>query len=286
MKISQLLAALCAGAALSVSAAEGITRVIGYNVLIGFNRAERIEETAAWLREKNPDVVLFQEIARQTSESFARQAKLWNHSHAAVCKPWQDYSIAMTSKRPFEMVEMRIDGLHHGYILARIDGVYYMSIHLSPFRYSMRIRETEIYAKRLKPLIEAGEKIIMMGDFNNPSPYDAAQANSNAAALEARRYDNRPHIENLRNGFFDFQCMNQLLEAGLEEVCFFWMKKHNLIPAVGLRIDMAMLSRNLEGNVVEAYVDTSRREFFQTLSDHYPVILTLKNLHEPEKGEK
>ncbi len=286
MKIRQLLTVLCAGVALSAPAADELTRVIGYNVLIGFNRAERIEETASWLREKKPDVVLFQEIARQTDESFARQAKLWNHSYAAVCKPWQDYSIAMTSRRPFEMVEMRIDGLHHGYILARIDGVYYMSIHLSPFRYDTRIRETEIYAKRLKPLLEAGEKVIMMGDFNNPSPYDAAQANSNAAALEARRNDTRPHIENLRNGFFDFQCMNNLLDAGLEDVCFFWMKKHNYKPALGVRIDMAMLSRNLEENVVEAYVDTTRREFFQTLSDHYPVILTLKNLHESKNKEE
>ena len=263
MKFKRLLMALGAGIALAAPAADELTRVIGYNVLIGFNRAERIEETANWLRGKKTDVILFQ----------------WDHSYAAVCKPWQDYSIGMTSKRPFEMLEMRIDGLHHGYILARIDGVYYMSIHLSPFRYAMRIRETEIYAKRLKPLLAAGEKVIMMGDFNNPSPYDAARANSNAAALEARRYETRPHIENLRNGFFDFQCMDNRLEAGLEEVCFFWMKKHNYRPEVGVRIDMAMLSRNLEDQVVEAYVDTTRREFFQTLSDHYPVILTLKNLH-------
>lgn len=286
MKFKRLLVALGAGIALAAPAADELTRVIGYNVLIGFNRAERIEETANWLRSRKPDVILFQEIARQSSESFARQAKLWDHSYAAVCKPWQDYSIGMTSKRPFEMLEMRIDGLHHGYILARIDGVYYMSIHLSPFRYAVRIRETEIYAKRLKPLLAAGEKVIMMGDFNNPSPYDAARANSNAAALEARRYETRSHIENLRNGFFDFQCMDNLLEAGLEEVCFFWMKKHNYRPDVGVRIDMAMLSRNLEDQVVEAYVDTTRREFFQTLSDHYPVILTLKNLHAPNDEVK
>ena len=181
MKFKRLLVALGAGIALAAPAADELTRVIGYNVLIGFNRAERIEETANWLRSRKPDVILFQEIARQSSESFARQAKLWDHSYAAVCKPWQDYSIGMTSKRPFEMLEMRIDGLHHGYILARIDGIYYMSIHLSPFRYAVRIRETEIYAKRLKPLLAAGEKVIMMGDFNNPSPYDAARANSNAA---------------------------------------------------------------------------------------------------------
>ena len=86
MKIKQLLATFSVGAALTAIGADEMTRIIGYNVLIGFNRAERIEETASWLREKKPDVVLFQEIARQTDESFARQAKLWNHSYAAVCK--------------------------------------------------------------------------------------------------------------------------------------------------------------------------------------------------------
>lgn len=262
------------------SAAAEETKVIAFNVLIGFNHAGRIEETAGWLREENPDVILFQEIARQNSASFARQAKLWNHSHAAVAKPWQDYSIGLTSKRPFEMLEVRTDGMHHGYVLAKIDGIYYMSIHHSPFKYAVRIRESEIYAKRLKPLIDAGEKVIVMGDFNNPSPYDAAQANANAAALEIRRHETRPNIENIRDGFFDFQCMNNLLDAGLEEVCFFWMKKHNYNPHTGIRIDMAFLTRNLEPKVTSAFQDTRKREFLETLSDHYPVILTLKDLHQ------
>lgn len=275
----RLLITLFALLATALSAAAEETKVIGYNVLIGFNRASRIEETARWIREQNPDVVLFQEIARQNSDSFSRQAKLWNHSYGAVAKPWQDYSIGLTSKRPFEMLEIRTEGLHHGYVLAKIDGVYYMSIHYSPFKYAVRIRESEIYAKRLKPLIAAGEKVIMMGDFNNPSPYDAARANANAAALEIRRHETRPHIENIRDGFFDFQCMTNLLDAGLEEVCFFWMKKNNCDPKIGIRIDMAFITKNLESKVTEAFVDTRRREFFETLSDHYPVILTLKDLH-------
>lgn len=262
------------------SAAAEETKVIAFNVLIGFNHADRIEETAGWLREENPDVILFQEIARQNSASFARQAKLWNHSHAAVAKPWQDYSIGLTSKRPFEMLEVRTDGMHHGYVLAKIDGIYYMSIHLSPFKYAVRIRESEIYVKRLKPLIDAGEKVIVMGDFNNPSPYDAARANANAAALEIRRHETRPNIENIRDGFFDFQCMNNLLDAGLEEVCFFWMKKNNYNPHTGIRIDMAFLTGNLEPKVTSAFQDTRKREFLETLSDHYPVILTLKDLHQ------
>ena len=262
------------------SAAAEETKVIAFNVLIGFNHADRIEETAGWLREENPDVILFQEIARQNSASFARQAKLWNHSHAAVAKPWQDYSIGLTSKRPFEMLEVRTDGMHHGYVLAKIDGIYYMSIHLSPFKYAVRIRESEIYVKRLKPLIDAGEKVIVMGDFNNPSPYDAARANANAAALEIRRHETRPNIENIRDGFFDFQCMNNLLDAGLEEVCIFWMKKSNYNPHTGIRIDMAFLTGTLEPKVTSAFQDTRKREFLETLSDHYPVILTLKDLHQ------
>ncbi len=275
----KLFAALLAAVGFLAEAPAEETKVIGYNVLIGFNRASRIEETARWLKEENPDVILFQEIARQNSDSFSRQAKLWDHRYAAVAKPWQDYSIGLTSKKPFEMLEIRTDGLHHGYVLAKIDGIYYMSIHYSPFKYSVRIRESEIYAKRLKPLIDAGEKVIMMGDFNNPSPYDAARANANAAALEIRRHETRPHIENIRDGFFDFQCMTNLLDVGLEEVCFFWMKRNNYNPRTGIRIDMAFVTKNLEPKVTSAFQDTRRREFFETLSDHYPVILTLKDLH-------
>ena len=272
-------AALLAAGIFSAGAEE--TTVIGYNVLIGFNRAERIEEAAGWLREQNPDVILFQEIARQNSESFSRQAKLWNHHYGAVAKPWQDYSIGLSSKRPFEMLEIRTDGLHHGYILAKIDGVYYFSIHMSPFRYAVRIVEGGIYAKRIKPLIAAGEKVIMMGDFNNPSPYDAARANANAAALEVRRYERASHIENIRNGFFDFECIEKLLRAGLEEVCFFWMKKNHYDPRTGIRIDYALVSRNLEDKVTFAIQDTRQRELFETISDHYPVILKIRDLHAP-----
>ena len=59
MKFKRLLVALGAGIALAAPAADELTRVIGYNVLIGFNRAERIEETANWLRSRKPDVICF-----------------------------------------------------------------------------------------------------------------------------------------------------------------------------------------------------------------------------------
>lgn len=281
MSLKQFGAVIALGTVLLGGAAE--TKVIGYNILLGFNRTAKIEEGAAWLRGQNPDVVLLQEVARQSSESLSRYAKLWGHSYGAVAKPWQDYSIGLTSRRPFDMLEIRTDGLHHGYVLAKIDGVYYMSIHYSPFKYKVRIVESEIYAKRLKPLIAAGEKIIMMGDFNNPSPYDAERANNHAAALEVRRNERAAHIENIRDGYFDFTCMNNLLRVGLEEVCYGWMKQNNYDPKIGLRIDMAFVTPNLVDRVTAAFVDTRERALFESISDHYPVILTLKNLNDKEQ---
>lgn len=271
-----LLALLLGLAALHADDRE--TKIIGYNILLGFNRAARIEVGAAYLAREKPDVVLFQEVARQNGESFARLARMWGHSYAAVAKPWQDYSIGITSKRPFEMLEIRTDGMHHGYILAKIDGVYYMSIHYSPFSYKVRITESEVYAKRLKPLIDAGEKVIMMGDFNNPSPHDAAQANNNATALEIRRNEKDPKIENIREGFFDFTCINNLLKLGLVEICYTWMRDNNYKPWIGVRIDMALITPNLTPLVTRAFVDVRDREMLESVSDHYPVILTLKNL--------
>ena len=57
------------------------------------------------------------------------------------------------------------------------------------------------------------------------------------------------------------------------------MKRNNYNPRTGIRIDMAFVTKNLEPKVTGAFQDTRRREFFETLSDHYPVILTLKDLH-------
>ncbi len=270
-----LLLSLAAGA-------EELTKIISYNTLLTFNRAQRVEEAASYLRDQKADIILFQEISRQNSDSFARLARLWGHSHAVVAKPWDDYSIALTSKEPFEMVEVRLDGMHHGYVLVKIRGVYYMSLHFSSFTYARVIQESEIIVKRVKPLLASGARVVLAGDCNNPSPYDAAQVNSDAGMLEWRRFRERPEVETLRNGFFDFQAIQNLFDAGLEDVCFFWMKRNHYDPQLRLRVDLALLPRNLEDKVVAAYIDVSRRKYLETISDHYPLVLVLRDLHKEE----
>lgn len=252
-------------------------KAIGYNVLEGFNFGKAEDATAAWLKAEAPDVILFQEIARTDSEGLAEIAKAWGHKYACVLKPYTNYSIGLTSSKPFEFLETRTFDLHHGYILAKINGIYYMSIHLSPFRYKVRRHETEIYAARLKPLLEAGEKVIMMGDFNNPSPYDAEKVNSDEKNLAIRRANDAKyaHHENLNDGFYDFQCIQTLLDIGMEDVCHFHQEKSGH-PAPGIRIDMALLSDNLVDFVTAAYMKADDLKRFRTYSDHYPVILELE----------
>ena len=57
--------------------ADEPTRILAYNVEIGFNNASRLLETAEWIRSYDPEVILFQEIARQDSKGFAEMARLW-----------------------------------------------------------------------------------------------------------------------------------------------------------------------------------------------------------------
>ncbi len=266
-------------AILATSILTNAETVLAYNVLIGFNSTTKALETAEWIRSINPDVILFQEIARHDSESFARFAKLWGHDYAAVAKPYTDFSIALTSNRPFDLIETHTAGFHHGFVLAKIDGVYFMSIHCSPFDYQVRIRETNDYALRLKPLIENNEKIIMMGDFNNSSPldqpkFDAWLQAKTPAQLEAYIKSRK---KNLNEGKFDYTAVKQLLDAGLNDVFFTILKEQNI--NYNWRIDLALLSDNLVANVVEANnYFRSDRKFFRSLSDHYPVMLKFKDL--------
>ena len=213
--------------------ADEPTRILAYNVEIGFNNAAKLMETAEWIRSYDPEVILFQEIARQDSKGFAEMARLWGHSYAAVAKPFTDYSIGLTSRHPFEIIETRTVDLHHGYVLAKINGVYFMSIHTSPFDFKRRIHETAIYVRRIKPLLDAGEKLIMMGDFNNYSPLDKERFDDRLEKMDPAKRETyiKGRGKNMNNGKYDYVSTQQLLDAGLVDVGFYWMKEHGIRSA-------------------------------------------------------
>ena len=262
--------------------ADEPTRILAYNVEIGFNNAAKLMETAEWIRSYDPEVILFQEIARQDSKGFAEMARLWGHSYAAVAKPFTDYSIGLTSRHPFEIIETRTADLHHGYVLAKIHGVYFMSIHTSPFDFKRRIHETAIYVRRIKPLLDAGEKLIMMGDFNNYSPLDKERFDARLENMDPAKRETyiKGRGKNMNNGKYDYVSTQQLLDAGLVDVGFYWMKEHGI--RYSSRIDLALLSPNLKDDVVESYVEFPKWKYFSEFSDHWPNLLKLRNLNFPK----
>lgn len=261
---------------LLAAAEEGTDTVLGFNVLVGFNYASKLAETAAYIRGKDPEVVLFQEIARQDSAGLARLGRQWGHPYAAVAKPFTNYSIGMTSRRPFDMVETRTVGLHHGYVLARIDGVYFMSIHLSPFDWQVRYGEAGEYLQRIRPLLAAGRKLIMMGDFNALSPLDKEYFEARYEALSEAEKQKRLKNKSFREGRYDYSVIGRLLDSGLVDSGYGYMKEHGI--SYFWRIDLALLSPAIMADLVESYVDYPHRQELLPLSDHRPNILTFRPL--------
>ena len=86
--------------------------------------------------------------------------------------------------------------------------------------------------------------------------------------------------KNMNNGKYDYVSTQQLLDAGLIDVGYDWMKEHGI--KYSSRIDLALLSPNLKDDVVESFVEFPRWKYFREFSDHWPNILKLKNLNFPK----
>lgn len=285
--ICYFIAFLLVFSALPTTAGQSL-KVVSYNVMEGFNRGSAVTAVSEWLEEESPDVVLFQEMDTD-SAGLAQIAAAWNHPYACVLKPFTVYSLGLTSKWPIDYLELRTNDMFHGYILARIGGVYFMSTHWSSARYEQRDHESDIYVFRLRPLLEGGEKVVVMGDFNNPSPFDAAEANAESELLASRRRTDAESeiVENLKDGFWDFHCIEQLLELGLQDVIHQHQHEHSAASTFYIyeRIDQALLSRNLASKVTAAYLEVEDRPRFAPLSDHLPQVVELDFPLEPAAAD-
>ena len=102
--------------------APGATRVVTWNVLRGFLDRTQVEPAQQWLREQAPDVVALQEVNGFTEERLRETARAWGHEHAVMAKE-RGYPVALTSRTPIEVVQRRLEGMHHGYLHARTAGL-------------------------------------------------------------------------------------------------------------------------------------------------------------------
>ena len=180
-------------------------RLIDYNIADGmwYDQYNRYDRFVEWVREQDPDILAIcegathwnehkktvskEQMPRYLPDSLHLLARRWGHPYTVV-GPYQDnYPVAFTSKYPIELVQRIGEGLSHGALHVRINGINYVVLHLWPQRYSMRDKSRSdnggeaFRVEEMERILDAtirnpefaGEKHwMMMGDFNSHSPLD------------------------------------------------------------------------------------------------------------------
>jgi exodeoxyribonuclease-3 len=262
--------------------------VMTYNTYYVFNKGE--EETAGieWVKSRNPDVVGLQELTDIPPERLVTIGKGWGHEHTVLLKT-SGFSVGLTSRWPIEVVQKRLEGMHHGYLHARTAGMDVFVIHLSPFDFRKRASEAVIILESVEKLIDEKKKVIVMGDFNAVSPADRKMLAAQADLLERKKEsdEKHDHVTNLKEGEIDFAVLEAFFDAGLQDpgLPFFtkqvgsiatiptgiWSEKKDTAPTTGERIDFILTGPRLSEELVDGRID--RDGEVNRISDHYPVTL-------------
>src|SRR5687767_11071810 len=93
-----------------------------------------------WIKEKDPDVMAFQEMNGFTQTKLEAFARSYGHSYAVLLKD-TGFPVALTSKYPITDIEKVIENMHHGYIQAKVSDITFFVVHLSPHKYQKRQEE-------------------------------------------------------------------------------------------------------------------------------------------------
>lgn len=146
-------------------------RILTYNVLYGFNHAKAPEIGAKWIAEQKPDIVALQELNGFKQESLEKIAKKWNHDHAVILKE-RGFPVGLTANSGITVIEKRLDDMWHGYLHCKVKGMHIFVVHLSPAQHAFRMKEAKLVCAKAKPLLDAGDSVLILGDFNCNSPLD------------------------------------------------------------------------------------------------------------------
>ena len=282
-----LLAATTSACSLtSNTGAPAPTRVVTWNVLRGFLDRTQVAPAQQWLREQAPDVVALQEVNGFTEERLVETARAWGHEHAVMAKE-RGYPVALTSRTPIEVVERRLEGMHHGYLHARTAGLDVLVVHLHPGDWQFRRREVAVLAPLVRRLVDEGRELVVLGDFNAHHPLDCEHLDRQEP-LRARRASGKNLIDART---FDYGVLARFEAAGVTDAAYQWLgedaTRRGTFPTRLLehaqaeeqqaqfleRIDFVLLSPAALARL--EHVALPRGGALEQVTDHYPVIVTL-----------
>ena len=249
-------------------------KIVNWNVLYGFNHKKSVKQGANWIKKQAADVVALQELNRHDQVGFKELASEWGHDHAAILKKG-GFPVGLTSNQPIEVIERRVKDFHHGYLHCKTHGIHFFVVHFWPGKYW----EADWILDKTAPLIERGEKVIILGDFNGNSRKDEDFLIANAT-LRKRDYTFVDKVE--AKGFVDIVHKHDP-EAKISQPSSItiprWTKDLKELKLKRYRIDFVFADKSFAEQSHSGTISLARE--IETISDHYPVIVEFNGALSP-----
>ncbi|GMH77848.1 hypothetical protein TrST_g12451 [Triparma strigata] len=156
-----------------------------------------------------------EELLNWSEDDMKRVMKAFNYSDSYLCNNCDSYHVGFMSRSKIKVLE-DISTAGHGAIAARIDGIVYVTFHLTPFADQTG---SEIRTAQVDSVVESiiskysDEPLLLMGDTNNPSPLDAARYNETLMCEGDLNY--------CMDGAINYKPIQHLLDAGLNDLCWY-----------------------------------------------------------------
>lgn len=256
-------------------------KILSYNVYEGFRKdSSLIKRFQVWVKERNPDVVGFQEMNGFSKEELTAFAEATGYPYNVLQKR-VGFPIALISKFPISNVYKVTKGMKHGFVYAKILDYNIFVTHLNPKSYLERISETDTLLSYINK-IPKKEKIILMGDFNNMSVLDKMNYdNPDKMKRVINSEKNNPETKILNNGAIDFTVTQKLLDAGLYDSWRLFNNNYEKSAPTKIRnhknytrIDYIWINEAVKNKSIDATI--VKDDFTDFASDHYPMLLILK----------
>jgi endonuclease/exonuclease/phosphatase family metal-dependent hydrolase len=244
-------------------------KIVNWNLLYGFNHKKSVKQGAKWIKKQAADVVALQELNGHTQAELEEVAAEWGHDHAAILKKG-GFPVGLTSSQPIEVIELRVKGFHHGYLHCKTHGIHFFVVHFWPGKYW----EADWILDKAAPLVERGEKVIILGDFNGNSRKDEDFLITNAT-LRKRDYTVVDKVE--VKGFVDIVHKHDP-KAKISQPSSItiprWTKDLEELKLKRYRIDFVFADRTFAKTSHSGTISLAKE--IETISDHYPVIVEFK----------
>ncbi len=238
-------------------------KVLSWNILDSFNYGKAIKRGIRWIKKQDADVLAIQESGN-TTESLKKLAAQWGHDYSVNLKK-NGCPVALTSKQPIEVIEKRVKGFHHGYLHCKTYGIHFFVVHFWP----SKTYEAALVLDKIKPLLASGEKVIVLGDFNNRSRRDSMLKSQGKGFKITDAFE--------AGGFVDTTCKhgkNALYSFGSPVLIPRWAKTMEDVQAKRRRIDFIFANEALSRYSVSGTILHSNE--LDMMSDHYPVQVIFK----------